>query len=273
MHTLTIYLDGIGLLGPGLSNWENARPVLAGHLPYTPAPIALPAIEKLPPAERRRVGVPVKLSMAIGLEAARHAEADLSLLATVFSSTEADCDNSHAILEALASSDRAVSPTRFHNSVHNAPSGYWGIATGCMQPSTSLCAYDATFAAGLLEAATQASQTGQACMVLAYDTVFPQPLRSLRPLPDAMGVALILTPRQTTAARARLTISLTNAPASTLPQAALESLRQQIPVARALPLLSLLARDDSATVVLDYLDDLRLAVEVSALCPTRQQQP
>lgn len=262
MSTHNIYLDGVGLWGPGLAGWEQGCAVLTGRQPYVATPTALPAVEKLPAAERRRVGTPVKLSMAIGLEAARHAGADLAHLATVFSSTEADCDNTHAILETLASDDRALSPTRFHNSVHNAASGYWGIATGSMQPSTSLSAYDATFAAGLLEAATQASSTGKPCLLLAYDTAFPEPLQSLRPLPAAMGVALVINPQQTPAARARLQLTLSNAPATPMPQDDLEQLRQRIPVARSLPLLALLAQAHSGAVVLEYLDNLQLGIEV-----------
>ena len=75
--------------------------------------------------------------------------ADLAQLATVFSSTAGDCDNSHVILETLASADRALSPTRFANSVHNAAAGYWSIATGAKAESTVLCAFDASFGAGL----------------------------------------------------------------------------------------------------------------------------
>src|ERR1035437_7558985 len=265
MTSQNLYLDGIGLLGPGLTSWEQACEVLAGRQPYVAASTALPAVEKLPPAERRRVGIPVKLSMAIGLEAARHAGADLATLATVFSSREADCDNTHAILEALASSDRALSPTRFHNSVHNAPSGYWGVATGSMQPSTSLCAYDATFAAGLLEAAIQASSNGRPCMLLAYDTAFPEPLQRLRPILDAMGVAFVLNPCLTSAARALLKLSFRDATATRIPQEDLEGLRQSIPVARSLPLLALLAQGRSGSVVVEYLDTLRLGIEVCAI--------
>lgn len=265
MATQNIYLDGVGLIGPGLTDWEQACEVLAGRQPYVAAPTALPAVEKLPPAERRRVGIPVKLSMAIGLAAARHAGADLAHLATVFSSTEADCDNSHAILDTLASSDRALSPTRFHNSVHNAASGYWGIATGSMQPSTSLCAYDATFAAGLLEAATQASSNGKPCLLLAYDTVFPEPLQDLRPIPAAMGVALVLNPCQTPSARALLKLTLSDTTATRMPQDDLEDLRQRIPVARSLPLLALLAQGRSGSVVLEYLDSLQLGIEVCSI--------
>ncbi|MDR7306102.1 hypothetical protein J2X15_001380 [Rhodoferax saidenbachensis] len=258
-----IYVDGIGLLGPGLSGWEQAREVLAERAPYAASATVLPPVEKLPPAERRRVGVPVKLSMAIGLEAARHAGADLTNLATVFSSTEADCDNTHAILEALASSERAMSPTRFHNSVHNAPSGYWSIATGSMQPSTSLNTYDATFAAGLLEAATQIQSNGKPCMLLAFDTAFPEPIRRLRAISDAMGVALVLSPQQTPASRASLTLTLGDDAATPMPDSALEQMRLDIPAARSLPMLALLAQQRSGTVVVDYLESLSLAIEVS----------
>ncbi len=265
MTTQTIYLDGIGVFGPGLTGWEQTCDVLAGRQPYVATPNTLPAAEKLPPAERRRVGVPVKLSMAIGLEAAHHAGADLASLATVFSSTEADCDNCHAILEALATNDRALSPTRFHNSVHNAPSGYWGIATGSMQPSTSLCAYDATFAAGLLEAVTQALSNGKPCMLLAYDTAYAEPLQHLRPIPHAMGVALVLNPSQTPAARALLKITLSDTAATHMPQDDLERLRQSIPVARCLPLLHLLAQPHNGSVTLEYLDSLQLGIEVCSI--------
>lgn len=265
MTSQNIYLDGVGLFGPGLTGWEQACDVLAGRQPYAAASTTLPAVEKLPPAERRRIGIPVKLSMAVGLEAARNAGADLASLATVFSSTEADCDNAHAILEALASPDRALSPTRFHNSVHNAPSGYWGIATGSMEPSTSLNAYDATFAAGMLEAATQARSTGKPCMLLAYDTAFPEPLQRLRPITAAMGVALVLNPCLTSAARTLLKLSFNNAAATRMPRDDLECLRQSIPVARCLPLLALLAQGRSGSVVVEYLDSLQLGIEVCSI--------
>ena len=265
MTSQNIYLDGVGLLGPGLADWAQACDVLTGRQPYVTAPTVLPVVASLPPAERRRVGIPVKLSMAIGLEAARHAGADVANLATVFSSTEADCDNTHAILEALASSDRALSPTRFHNSVHNAPSGYWGIATGSMQASTSLNAFDGTFAAGLLEAAVQAISTGQPCMLLAYDTAFPEPMRSVRPIPDAMGVALVLNPHQTSTARALLKLTLSDDSATPMPQDELGRLGHDIPVARSLPLLALLAQGRSGSVLVEYLDRLQLGIEVCSL--------
>lgn len=260
---MMVHLDGIGLFGPGLSGWEASRAILAGEQAFVLSALTLPPAEALPAAERRRVGLPVKLSMAIGFEAVRQAGADASQLANVFSSTGGDCDNCHAILEVLASDDRSVSPTRFHNSVHNAPAGYWSIATQCMAPSTSLCAYDATFAAGLLNAASQVVTTGKPCLLLAYDTAYPEPLYLLRPIPHALGIALLLTPQAGEKTLARLDISLTTDAPEYMAEAQLETLRQQVPTARALPLLTRIAQGKSGRTVIDYLDDLTLAIEVS----------
>jgi hypothetical protein len=263
MSQLRVYLDGIGLRGPGLEGWEAARAILAGEAPLTLAPTVLPPPEALPSAERRRVGAPIKLSMAVGFEAARHADADPALLANVFSSTGGDCDNCHAILETLASADRQISPTRFHNSVHNAPSGYWSIATHCMAPSTSLCAYDATFAAGLLEAASQVQASGAPCLLVAYDTAYPEPLYRQRQIPYPLGIALVLSPVRCAHTLAALTLTLgTDAP-TVLSDASLEGLRTQIPAGRALPLLQRIARGETGTVVLDYLTECSLRVELA----------
>jgi len=262
MSALEIHVDGVGLFGPGLAGWAHASEVLRDKAALRLAPTQLPAAEALPAAERRRVGLSVKLALAVGFEAVHNAGADPAHLATTFSSSASDCDNCHGILQTLASDDRAVSPTRFHNSVHNAPAGYWSIATACMEPSTSLCAYDATFAAGLLEAATLARASGRPCLLLAFDTAYPEPLHTLRPIPYALGVALVLNPVKTAAARALLAIDFTHNAATPMSDADLEALRVSIPAARSLPLLQCMARDERACVVIDYFDDLNLAIGV-----------
>lgn len=264
MSTLRVYLDGIGLCGPGMNGWQASRDMLAGNHPAGLATTVLPAAEALPPAERRRVGAPIKLSMAIGFEAARHAGVDPADLAAVFSSTGGDCDNCHAILVTLASDDRQISPTRFHNSVHNAPSGYWGIATGSRAPSTSLCALDATFGAALLEAASQAITSSKPCLMLAYDTAYPDPLYALRPIPYPFGVAMLLRPERSAASLASLDIGVGEEGCGHCTDPVLESLRTSVPAARSLPLLSLLARGETGRIVVDYLEHLAMSIEVGA---------
>jgi hypothetical protein len=257
------WVDGIGFLAPGIAGWPAAVDVLAGNAGYQPAPTVLTPPAVLPPAERRRASRLVKAALGVGLEAVAHAGADASTLATVFSSSSGDGHNCHALCETLASSDRAVSPTRFHNSVHNAAAGYWGIATGAMAPSQVLCGYDASFAAGLLEAMAQVATASTPILLVAYDAEYPEPIHARRPVPDAGGVALLLSPGRSERSLASLKVSLGDTPNARMNEAALERLRTDIPAMRALPMLELLAGRRAGSVSLEYLPPLQLQVEVT----------
>ncbi len=260
---LTAWIDGIACIAPGLPDWPTTRAVLRGKATLTAAPSILPAPTLLPPAERRRASRIVKLTLALGLEAAQHAGADPATLATVFSASGADGHNCHAICEQLAGEDRQISPTRFHNSVHNAAAGYWGIATGAMAPCQVICAFDAGFGAGLLDALAQVVLDRQPTLLIAYDSEYPEPLFSKRNTPDCAGIALLLSPEKSERSLAALTASPVCDPAETLADAALETLRTRIPALRALPLLARLARSEAGPVVLDYLPPMQLAVDLA----------
>lgn len=265
--TLTVFVEGIGLLGPGLSGWGPGGEQLAGRAPHEAARCVLPLPMALPAAERRRAGAVVKVSLAVAQEAVTASGRAATDLPSVFSSSSGDAINCHEICSALASGDKLISPTRFHNSVHNASSGYWSISSGAMATSSVLCAYDASFAAGLLEAMTQVVVEQTAVLLVAYDTDYPEPLRSVRPLPDTFGVALVLAPRHSERSLAQWTLTpatcLTGASATAMADSALEQLRAGIPAARCLPLLRSVATRDAGEVVLDYLDGLQLAVQVA----------
>jgi len=263
---LTAFVDGIGVLGPGITDWIAAARMLRCEAPWQSAPTVLPAPQSLPSAERRRTGAPVRLSLAVGLEATSRAGVDPVRLPAVFTSSGGDGYNCHEICQVLASQDRQVSPTRFHNSVHNAASGYWGIATGATAACNALCAYDASFGAGLLEALVQLVIESTAVLLIAYDTGYPEPLYRARPIPDAFGVALVLSPSRGAASLARLSAVPSTGPADGLAHAGLEGLRRSIPAARSLPLLELLARGQSGRAAIDYLEETTVGVEVSP-CP------
>jgi hypothetical protein len=262
---LSAWIEGIGFLSPGLNDWPAARAVLRGEAAYTAAASVLPAPSILPAAERRRASRVVKLTLAIGLEAAASAEADVSQLATVFTASGADGHNCHALCEQLATDDRLISPTRFHNSVHNAAAGYWGIATKSMAPCQVLCAYDASFGAGLLDALGQVVFDEQVTLLIAYDSEYPEPLHSKRDTPDCAGVALLLTPQKTARSLAQLTLRSTAEMAQIMANPDLENLRTAIPALRVLPLLQMLAKGESGTVCLDYLAPMQLSVDLK-LC-------
>jgi hypothetical protein len=259
---LSAYIGGIGVLGPGLANWPQTAAVLSGKQPYLPAPTVLPVPAMLPPAERRRTGRVVKLALAVALEASSNADADPAQMPSVFSSSGSDGHICHEICQALALSTREVSPTRFSNSVHNVAAGYWSIATGSMAAANVLCAFDASFVAGLLEALTQATVDRESVLLVAYDTEYPPPLHAKRPIPDALGVAMVLAPERSPSSIASIALTLTDESYDKMSDPTLETLRGAIPAARSLPLLRLLAIGARGRAILDYLDVTRAAVQV-----------
>lgn len=260
---MRVFVEGVGLLGPGLSGWDEAQPALTGQGPYTPSAVVVKPCELLPVAERRRTGLPVHLAIAVGRAAFAHAGRDPALTATVFTSSCGDGENIHQICAALAAPEREISPTRFHNSVHNAPAGYWGIALRSAASSSSLCAHDLSFASGLLHAASQVAVDGKPVALIAYDQPYPAPFHTLRPIPAIFGVGLVLVPTPTDRAFACLDLLFGGAGEPTpMANPGLEALRANVPAARCLPLLAALAGGTSTTVVLAYGEPCALRVLV-----------
>jgi len=264
---IRMYLENVGLRAPGLDGWTTGSEVLAGRVPYTASPIVVPECRLLPPAERRRAVPNVKLALAVADEAAPSADGKRPALATIFASSAGDSRTLHEILQVLASPERDVSPTRFHNSVHNAPAGYWHIASGCHEASTSISCYDGSFAAGLLEAAAQIATEGQPLLLVAYDLPFPAPLDLVRPIGSSFGAALHLTAEATPRSLVQLDVQLVRSvePPTRMEEPALEHLRIGNPAARSLPLLKLVAEACSGIVHLEYTSGYAVQVSITSL--------
>lgn len=280
MNGLHVFVEGVGLLGPGLASWATAQATLRGESAHQFSLTTLTPPARLPPAERRRAGPVIRLAMGVADEAVAHAGADPKNLMTVFASSGGEGANCHSLCETLASESPLISPTRFTNSVHNAAAGYWHIAVGSRAASTSLCAFDGSFGAGLIEAAVLMRSVGQPILLVAYDLPYPEPLNSLRPLADNFGLALMLTPLPTSRTLAALGVEIVPTadaePSTACSDASLEALRCSIPAAAALPLLQALARlrpgdevlagaagkSEKTVLRLDYLPALKLRVVV-----------
>ncbi|MCZ7566325.1 MAG: beta-ketoacyl synthase chain length factor [Burkholderiales bacterium] len=265
-----VHLCGIGVAAPGLAGWDALRALLAGGVRYNPRPLEHAMPDALPPAERRRAGQVVRLAIAVAQEAAAHAGVDAGALASVFASADGDGENLHHICSSLAGAAPEVSPTRFHNSVQNATGGYWSIAVRSQAPSNAVIGLDGAFAAGLLEAATQAAIEQRDMLLVAYDLPMPAPLYALHPIDCGAGLALVLRPQPRGASLARLTLGLAPGADETTAVTAmrapeLEALRCANPTLRALALLAPIARREDATVLLplDGGDALRVRVDAA----------
>ncbi|WP_149538288.1 beta-ketoacyl synthase chain length factor [Siccirubricoccus phaeus] len=255
-------IGGLGILGPGLPGWAASAPILAGATPWQGGELALPPPALLPPTERRRTSQPVRLALAAAGEAVA-AEPGGTALETIFASSNGDGAILGSILDALLALDGvAISPTQFHNSVHNAPAGYWHIAIGSVAPSLSLGGHDDSFAAGLLAAATAVATRAKPVLLCAYDMPMPPPLDRVRRTETGFAAALVLRPAA--GEGAALTLRYRAAPAAwPAPADALDALAAGNPAARSLPLLRALAAGRTATIRLPLLEDAHLELQVA----------
>ncbi len=243
-------IAGVGLLGPGLPGWAASRAVLTGEAAWEPLPVALAPPAALPPTERRRTSVAVRLALAVAAEAAADSGLPAETLETVFASSNGDGAVVGSILDALATPGGAISPTQFHNSVHNAAAGYWGIAVGSSRASVSLGGHDDSFPMGLMQAAAAVVARRVPVLFCCYDAPLAPPLDARRVTETVFGMALVLVPEE---APVVLSVELAER-AEAASAGALGPLMAGNPAARALPLLQALAFGRAARIGLPLLD-------------------
>jgi hypothetical protein len=256
----TVFIDGLALWSPTLPGWEAARPALR-HMaaPLPPAP-ARPSPPLLTGNERRRAPDAVLLALEVAGRAIAGSGHDARDLASVFTSAHGDLATTDALCRTLADNPRLLSPTRFHHSVHNAPSGYWAIASGSQAASTALAAGPQSFAAGLLEAACQCAADARPVLLVGCDTDAVGALASVNRSRGLLAVALVLAPTAGAASRWALDWQLQSGQSgpggqggTAVPTPARSPAAQGLAanaLADALPLFEALAGDAATTLTL-----------------------
>jgi hypothetical protein len=209
---MRLYVNGAGLWSQRLPGWERARRILAGLEPAPAEDSPRPAPQLLPPNERRRAPDTVAVALEAALAACHGAEVSPASLPSVFSSMYGDLAITDYMCTTLAATPMQVSPTRFHNSVHNAAAGYWTIAAECMRPYTALSAGECSFGAGLLEACVQACAGGEDVLLVAYDIDARGPIAAVAPSRHLLATALVVSPRRGSRAIAQFDLGLVTGP-------------------------------------------------------------
>ncbi len=189
MHAAVV--EGIGFWGSGLPGWDATCAWLRSGSEPQAAP-ARPSPTVLAANERRRAPATVAVALEAALAACEAADRAPAILPSVFASTHGEMSITDYMCATLASEPLALSPTRFHNSVHNAAAGYWTIGTGAHAPATALSAGRGSFAQGLLEAMAQLAAGSEAVLLVACDGPACGPLAEVIPSDGLLGVALVL---------------------------------------------------------------------------------
>jgi hypothetical protein len=256
-------VTGIGVWMQGAPDWPTLRDVLRGERKLAEGATAKPAANVLPAAERRRAPNGVRLAVEVAAQATTMAGLDPATIPCIFASTHGELAVTDYVCETLARAPLELSPTRFHNSVLNAPAGYWTIATGCTAASSATTAHHASFAAGLLEAATFAIAEDTPVLFASCDVASSGPLAEMTRTTLAFGAALVLTPSGT--AGAGMTLALNRAPANapTITPLALHDVAGDNPAnADALAMLAVLANGKPSHLTLALSTGLSLDMEI-----------
>jgi hypothetical protein len=238
----TFFVDAIAFWTPTLPSWSHARTAFRGEAEPLATPAKRPAPELLPAAERRRAPDTVALALEVAAAAVRESGRPAETLPSIFTSAHGDLAVNDYMCATLATAPTLISPTKFHNSVHNAAAGYWTIATGCREASTALTAFDASFGAGLLEAASQCSAEARPVLLVAFDVASTGALASVVDSTGLLAAALVVAPEagERTVAAIEWALASGRTTAASLRSAAARALAGNA-MAGALPLLEALA--------------------------------
>jgi hypothetical protein len=239
---LTVTVQGIAFWASRLPGWDVAREVIRGTQAAPDSASPRPAPTLLAPTERRRAPDTVALALEVAQRACAASGHPPSELPSVFASTHGDLAISDYMCATLVATPTLISPIKFHNSVHNAAAGYWSIGTGSYASYTALSAYRYTFAAGLLEAATQVACDARPVLYVAFDVEAKGPMATISPSKGLLGAALVLAPLEHSGTH-HLRLQLASSEAATLtpPSSPAAVLVAENALANCLPLFERLA--------------------------------
>jgi hypothetical protein len=188
---MNLLIKGIGAWSRGFYNWDEFQTV-CGTLTADTADWTPPAPVQIPGRERRRAPTMVRLAVEVAHQACDMANIEKNTVASVFSSAMGDSEIARYMCETLADSQKVLSPTRFHNSVHNAPAGYWSISAENRAPSSSIASSRYSFPIALLEAAVFAVAESRPVLLVSADIQVRGPHKAVFPIENPFGAGLLI---------------------------------------------------------------------------------
>ncbi len=249
---MIVTVTGIGLWTRGLRSWNDFRAGVGDGFASLDDDFEPPKPAAIPARERRRAGLTINLAVEVMHQAADMAAVDKTTIPSVFTSAMGDTDVTDYMCAKLATHEKLLSPTRFHNSVHNATSGYWSISAANRQPSSFVAGFRDSFACGLLEAACCAHSFGLPVGLCAYDVANQAPFTDVLAISETLALALLVAPGETAgpAGSWRLELSVRPQPcqAAVPERAPLRRLAEANPTGTGLALLEALATGDARSL-------------------------
>ncbi len=174
---LELQLRGLGLWTPGFA---DAAAWAHGEAGRSDDPAAqTPRAELLPPMLRRRTSLLTRMAAEVAAQAIASGGLDPAAVTIIYGSVYGEIRTTLDLLAALLTTD-ALSPTKFHNSVHNTAGGYVSIAARNHGGNAALTAGRSTLAMGLLECAGLLGAADEPAVLVIAEESLPEPLAAGR---------------------------------------------------------------------------------------------
>lgn len=275
---MKFYIQSVSAYSPMFSNWSDAinffqKGNLSGNICEQ---IKLPKADILSPMERRRASRTVNLALSVAQQAQQSSGFSADELCKVFSCSNGDsdifdylCSEVSGVSGADADAEPVLlSPTKFHQSLHNSAAGYWDICSGSSKPSTSISAGEYSFIAGIIESALLAINNKQPVLYVGYDLIPPNRLSSWIKISKSMAVAFVITaePLLITDAISACELSIGSrvCQSTCMSDSDLELFRVSNPSAASLPLLDFLACKKSGDLFFDFHQEQQVLLNIKS---------
>lgn len=208
----------------------------------TLSPMALSAREK------RRAPQSVKMALETLGQASTQAGIATEKTPVVMASSMGDMEITDYMCSLLSTEPRLVSPTTFHNSVHNAAVGYWSISQSSHAACTAVAAGEYSGPAGLFEAVSICLDEHAPVLFVIQESKAVDKLLPLCNSPHALSLAMVLAPADCGESLARLNLRAEQSPAEwPALKPFLADNYGENPAGKMLPLLLALSGQGSAT--------------------------
>jgi hypothetical protein len=260
---MNAYIQAIGLQAPGLEGWCQSHSVLTGERPYQAIPLTHYSPQFLPPNERRRTTDTIKLALRTAEDTTRDLDdTTRSTLPAIFACVDGDTAISAQMTQAILSDEPMVSPIHFHNSVHNAPAGYWMIGQRNHQAASAVSAGDHQLGNALLETCSQLDNLTSDVMLILYDLPIDPIIETYQPDRVPFGAGLILSQTPAPGALAQIEIDLEPSPP---PVESNKNWFGANPAAQILPLLQAIAKGQPGRFAYSLSAECTLSVRLTLI--------
>ena len=182
-----VYVRGIGF-------WTTGYPNLTAWMEKRPEPEAKkPEASLLQGPLSRRATPLTRMSVEVMQQAVEMGKADAASTPSVWATAHGEHSTAIGLLGMMLKGEGKLSPTKFHNSVHNTPSGYASIAAKNRSPSTTLTGGAELVASAFCEAGAMVSALNRDVVLVLGDEPLMVPFDS----PDSarpLATSFLLSP-------------------------------------------------------------------------------